>query len=343
MGWIECKARDLVIGDAILLTRRVEIKGENGRYAQGTVRQKDKATGTWSDAKGRQKVEWRHTARVLDTLANAGDPAVVIERIDDYPPKEAGAVRPLAVEQIPFRVLDWSSMKLRRHTDHGPAQRTNPHGRFFLLRMIREAAGGDETDEQAIGRLSLCVRRGDIDDAETSGSLPVRIGRSNAIGMLKDERLFSEAAVRQLDGRMAIPASRQVRDLGHEVLDPTPPPPRILRSPVRTLGAEGPSLELGAKEGGIPVDPEILAIMQAMPGVSVREVRLLSDPKAEARRRELAGGDPNSTLVPTTPFVDGALEDESAAVDGPEEEIVYHDAEESADSGPVSADLVIDC
>ncbi|KQQ90988.1 hypothetical protein [Aureimonas sp. Leaf324] len=281
MGWIECKARDLVIGDAILLTRRVEIKGENGRYVQGTVRQKDKATGTWLDAKGRQKVDWRHTARVLDILANAGDPAVVIERIDDHPPKEAGAVRPLAVEQIPFRVLDWSSMKLRRHTDHGPTQRTNSHGRFFLLQMIREAAGGDETNEQAIGRLSLCVRRGDIDEAETSGSLPARIGRSNAIGMLKDERLFSEAAVRQLTGRMSLPDSRNVPDLGHEGLgtsfsrsrtDHTFKDPDDGR-PIIIFGKD-----LGYVQPADPSDPEVTAILEAMPDA---EVRILTHPTRE--------------------------------------------------------------
>lgn len=334
MGWIECKGRDLVIGDAILLTRRVEIKGENGRYVQGTVRQKDE-NGRWSDAKGRQKVEWKHTARVLNILANAGDPAVVIERIDDYPPTEAGAVRPLAVEQIPFRVLDWSSMKLRRHTDHGPARRTDPHGRFYLLQMIRDAAGGDETDERAISRLARCVRRGDIDEAEATGSLPAQIGRSGAIAMLKDEGLFSEAAVRQLDGRMAAPESREVRDLGHEIPEPTPSTPGPARKARPTPDADGRTLGLN----DTPVDPEIAAILKAFPGFSVREVRQIPQSVLDARREaeEAKAIQQGQSLVEDVTVLEA-----EASSDGPEQELVYHDDMEPDDFGPIPADSVTD-
>lgn len=268
MPWIDCRGRDLVVGDAVMLTRRVEVKQPNGHhYVRGDVRRKD-ADGTWKDVKGRIKVDYRHTGRVIAKFNNADKPVLVIERIDDVGTIEPGAVRPRGVDSVPLEVLDWKSSRLQRHTAHGPEIRIEVEGRHYLREIIRKAAGWDDGAHAAVSRLALCVRRDDLDEAETSGVLPRSIGIENAVQILEGEHPFSEAAVRQLTGRMPMPEIQPIEP-------PPPKPESTFPDPDDGRRMIIIGRRLSYVQPADPSDPEVAAILAAMPDA---EVRILTHP-----------------------------------------------------------------
>lgn len=184
MGWTRCLAADLVVGDAVLLTRTVKVE-EDGRW---------------------RRCKLRHTARVIHTYDrdpyDTYDASVLLETVDVIPPIDETCPPQRGCCILSFETLDLKGTALRRHTEHGPTVRLFRDGREYLLGLLKAAAGGDETNPDAVQAVASCVHRGEIDLAREAGRLPNALGTENAIKMLTARIFTSEAIIRQLTGQM---------------------------------------------------------------------------------------------------------------------------------------------
>jgi hypothetical protein len=220
MGWIRCKAADLTIGDGIALTRGVKCK-IGGRFVQGEVAKRAK-DGTWGKVKGPKREPYRYKARVVDIQRSAsGRTVFVVDHIEEIGTIPDGGQLPPWRDYLSADMLDWKTTALERHTEHGVTDRNFPGGQTYLLDLLRDAAGGDNTSQNAIERVARCVHPADTeafakrktgDDAAL-----IDIGLDAAREMLSGRSIHVEMVLRQLLEKSPIPSAQGREDFEAEV------------------------------------------------------------------------------------------------------------------------------
>lgn len=226
--WIACTASSLCPGDAIranrdvgLLTGRLQTNGRPEYVTEPT------GSGHYPGKPRRKPCTVRLSGRVLDVVdrpATGTRPAgryIKVEWIGTAKPVDPRADLPVLFHpyEEPAAKLDAVGVDLARAREEGPDDRNRSAGLQWLRDRLEKACG----DRDPVEALSRCVDPRDVKMRLPGKSLEGRmlftLGSWAAQDVLDGARPVREWQIRQIDGRMPIPAAHHRDDFDPQAVD----------------------------------------------------------------------------------------------------------------------------